>query len=538
MFCVSCGSQNEDGRAACWQCGAPLELRQPVPAAPAPQMYGQQNGFNQAPQGGGNSGQQMQGVYSPQGQPVPQGVVSAPPVYQEGCVSAAWKDIKGTPGWIRKILLLGLMNCVPILNFAVVGYGLQWGRSLVFGERGKMPTSVFGDRTFSIGFFAALFGVIAYFILGMAMGLLGMVTFGIATFAFPVIAVFAQMFINVCLARMAVMERFSAGFELSQVWWVYKRSLGSLFCATVVPSLLTGLIAMALYVVIALVFGLLGFGGIMMLSFPSEGLSSAGATLLGGTVLGGTFVLGVIGLLIFLFAGACGLVITYRAMGHLIARVAPEWAAESHAASSSSYNQGTPFSGGSFAAQQDNFSSYGSGMPGNSPASGGYTLPVNGGSFGGYAQSPASAYPQQAVEREEAPGSVLFPQTQKDLGVTTLGEKSNDGATTVLDDSPSVGAHLPCVTLRRPSGQQYEITVFPATIGKGSAANVRIDGNDAISRAHVRICNTGTSFILEDLGATNRTYLNGEQLAEGGLVVLKDGDSLRLGDEVFTVSIN
>lgn len=58
----------------------------------------------------------------------------ARPVYAKGCVGAAWSDITSSQGWFKKILLLGLIMCVPILNFYVIGYCMRWARQLVLGK--------------------------------------------------------------------------------------------------------------------------------------------------------------------------------------------------------------------------------------------------------------------------------------------------------------------------------------------------------------------------------------------------------------------
>lgn len=95
----------------------------------------------------------------------------------------------------------------------------------------------------------------------------------------------------------------------------------------------------------------------------------------------------------------------------------------------------------------------------------------------------------------------------------------------------------PALVLERASGDHLAVSSFPATVGKGSAANICIEGNSSISRVHVRISQAGGSLVVEDLGSTNGTFINGDCLAEGELVILHDGDELRLGKEAFTVRL-
>lgn len=95
----------------------------------------------------------------------------------------------------------------------------------------------------------------------------------------------------------------------------------------------------------------------------------------------------------------------------------------------------------------------------------------------------------------------------------------------------------PHLTLIRSNGTRYRITEFPALVGKGSAANVRIGGNTAISRVHASIAFLGTGFSIEDKASTNGTGINGNALAPGERVKLNDGDRITLGDEDFIVEI-
>ena len=66
-------------------------------------------------------------------------------------------------------------------------------------------------------------------------------------------------------------------------------------------------------------------------------------------------------------------------------------------------------------------------------------------------------------------------------------------------------------------------------IGRDPSNNVAI--NDAeISRKHSRLSFQGGKYVLEDLGSTNGTFVNGQRLA--GPVVLKSGDVVSLGEQI------
>lgn len=66
-------------------------------------------------------------------------------------------------------------------------------------------------------------------------------------------------------------------------------------------------------------------------------------------------------------------------------------------------------------------------------------------------------------------------------------------------------------------------------IGRDSSNGVAI--NDAeISRKHARMIFQGGKYVIEDLGSTNGTFVNGQRLA--GPVVLKAGDVISLGEQI------
>lgn len=75
------------------------------------------------------------------------------------------------------------------------------------------------------------------------------------------------------------------------------------------------------------------------------------------------------------------------------------------------------------------------------------------------------------------------------------------------------------------------------TIGRDASNGVAI--NDAeVSRKHSQLSFQGGKYVLEDLGSTNGTFVNGQRLS--GPVVLKPGDVVSLGEQIVLMydSIN
>ena len=80
------------------------------------------------------------------------------------------------------------------------------------------------------------------------------------------------------------------------------------------------------------------------------------------------------------------------------------------------------------------------------------------------------------------------------------------------------------------SGAAYDLSEG-ALLGRGSDADIVLEDSFSSSR-HARLYPQGDAVVIEDLGSTNGTYLNGEPL--GGPQPLHDGDRIRIGDSEFT----
>ena len=70
-----------------------------------------------------------------------------------------------------------------------------------------------------------------------------------------------------------------------------------------------------------------------------------------------------------------------------------------------------------------------------------------------------------------------------------------------------------------------------AVLGRGDEVDIQLEDSFA-STSHARLVPQGDVVVLEDLGSTNGTYLNGEPLR--GPQPLHAGDRIRIGDSEFT----
>ncbi|GAB4521738.1 MAG: hypothetical protein Fur0018_02550 [Anaerolineales bacterium] len=81
-------------------------------------------------------------------------------------------------------------------------------------------------------------------------------------------------------------------------------------------------------------------------------------------------------------------------------------------------------------------------------------------------------------------------------------------------------------------GKIFELNQPEISIGR-DVSNDFIINDVEISRRHARLYLQGTQYIIEDLGSTNGTFINGQRLS--GPHVLRSGDVVLLGENVTLV---
>ncbi len=260
---------------------------------------------------------------APQPQPAPQ------PVYAQGCLSAAWADIKSTPGYVGKLAVLGLIMCVPILNFVVAGYLLHWAREVPFGGRTPLPAQRVTGKNFEFGFYAFVITLAVSIAVGVVGFILGVIPI-LGWLIYMALSLAAMAVIALMQMRMIMGYSIGDGFNVKDIWKVAQRNVGQLLLVTLVPGLVVSFAVGIVGGVIMFVAMMLGLGGAMpsiMASSYAGATSMADVLAIMGFILGPALFAGLVVYVLGMMAETAATTLTLRGLGHWVARYAPEWTA-------------------------------------------------------------------------------------------------------------------------------------------------------------------------------------------------------------------
>ena len=73
----------------------------------------------------------------------------------------------------------------------------------------------------------------------------------------------------------------------------------------------------------------------------------------------------------------------------------------------------------------------------------------------------------------------------------------------------------------------------PVVVGRSPSSAIPI-AEPVVSSTHARCTRQGPALVVEDLGSTNGTFVNGHGI--GQPVTLRDGDEVQMGDTIMRVS--
>lgn len=82
------------------------------------------------------------------------------------------------------------------------------------------------------------------------------------------------------------------------------------------------------------------------------------------------------------------------------------------------------------------------------------------------------------------------------------------------------------------AGAKVTIEKRPITIGRASICDLTLE-DDFISSRHLRVSMQSNGYVVEDLGSTNGTWVEGERLSEP--VLIKPGVRIKMGRNTLTI---
>ncbi|MFR2031521.1 MAG: zinc-ribbon domain-containing protein [Collinsella sp.] len=352
MFCSQCGAPMGDNDKFCGVCGAP---NTEVPHASAGSV--------------------------PQGQPQPQPFVAPQPAMNvpKGCMAQAFNDMLKVPGALVRvcqIAFLPALICVvsvlvlfiPVIggiaaaigfllayvaSVCGAGFAIEWGRDLSLKDDNGMERPLLRSTSFGLGIFSSVItgvlefvaiipviGVIFSAIESVVIGAVGSYYYsgssgleaalfgsmGLLVFAVivsVVLGIFFKMFGDAAVMHFAVVGRVESAFSLEKVWKSYKANLGKLFCASILPEFLTGIVSHIITWIFTAIFGAIATFGMYSYYYRPTGLE---AIIEGGGITLILFLMIIAFVTVFLTV--FGKMLKYRAVGYWAARHASEWADE------------------------------------------------------------------------------------------------------------------------------------------------------------------------------------------------------------------
>ena len=302
----------------------------------------------------------------------------------KGCMAQAFNDMFKVPGALVRvcqIAFLPALICVAsvlVLFIPVIGgiaaaigfllayvasvcgagFGIEWGRDLSSKNDNGMERPLLRSTSFGLGIFSSVItgvlefiavipviGVVLSAIESAVIGTVGSYAFfgsrglegalvgsmGLLVFAVIVslvLGVLFKMFGDAAVMHFAVVGRVESAFSLEKVWKSYKANLGKLFCASILPEFLTGIVSNIITWIFTAIFGFIAALGITSYGYYGYYSRPSGiaAIIEGGGITLILFLMIVAFVTVFL--NVFGKMLKYRAVGYWAARHASEWSDE------------------------------------------------------------------------------------------------------------------------------------------------------------------------------------------------------------------
>jgi hypothetical protein len=214
----------------------------------------------------------------------------------------AWDDLRQSPGWFGKIVLLALLNLIPIFGQIVsLGYLYGWAREIAWNVHEPLPEHIFGNedgKLYRRGFFVLVVQVVYLIIPGVlyfvGASLTGMLSdfgtdiqygmdpyssyYGVAPaatyryFGWGMLAIIASIVVFVLMQlllwvgsmRTSVYNRVSAGLQFGRVWKMMRKDVRGLLRIFGI-QIVFGLILFAFSLIMSVIAVAVSLGSILVL---------------------------------------------------------------------------------------------------------------------------------------------------------------------------------------------------------------------------------------------------------------------------------
>ena len=166
----------------------------------------------------------------------------------------AWEDLSSDEGWWRVILVLGLLNCVPLVGQVIMlGYIADWAKEAAWGMKGGLSHES-GDIGRRVKYGLMVLGIliiwIAPIIIVAELLRLVPVAGGVLCFLVELLALLVSVVASAAALRSIIYERMMPGLQFGRVLKMARRDPGGLWQALAICLLNVVLLVAALFVVL------------------------------------------------------------------------------------------------------------------------------------------------------------------------------------------------------------------------------------------------------------------------------------------------
>lgn len=130
-------------------------------------------------------------------------------------------------------------------------------------------------------------------------------------------------------------------------------------------------------------------------------------------------------------------------------------------------------------------------------------------------------------------GTIVLNEAQSDIGTIVLNEAQSDIGTTILTGQRPQEMYLESLESDRSGDNSIRNCGRIITVGRSVSKCDHVIHDDGVSRRHAELIWRGDWIEVIDLGSTNGTKINGNELTPGEAVCIKVGDVVSFGDTRF-----